>query len=626
MLTTHIETAPEITPSESKAALELFKLAILNDNSEKVKELLDKGFYLDRYNSEIWSYIFIFDAYKIAKLLVKQFEPVSILKSLNYCKSFHMLTLVLGHLSVEEYKQEINFENLIAAVVFNFTANADLRNFVERYLRFIFKISNNTQISFPHTINELWKAAEKNIAIVGPVLEELVEDNLLPDSSGIYQLLYCNHVEVLRFLLTNKNTNKSELKQILKYSLFSVCSVEMAQLLISFGIDPKQTNSQKETPSQYYSRSVCRDSPLWDVRCFFLKLDPQKLSDSTYYFMTEEVQMSDLVPCQQRDSFEIMYNEQPFKVSNRFFFSLSKIIPMDKKIFNYFLPEEVFLSLSKKLKEKTFYLTFDLKDKVLLAIHNKVMLPPNRTIKYIEGLDNFIASYYHNGNYYAEFSFGKTEYIDHSDNEAEKKYEYRVLLSYPVDGLGNITAYPGFMDLNAKEVFYLCDHNVAHEYVLVDRCYGPFYSTFEKLFPRNRFNYVSILQRLSKIKHIPASINEYLKIDEFIENTIRDDVIANKLRLKMEKHVGDPCAFYNVSSLNNIKVNYRKMLPVGCRVYDLFEFLVKLQQQTNAKILDNLSVYCFLGKFLTEQFDLEYILTWDNFLKIKHNQLESNAF
>ena len=167
-----------------------------------------------------------------------------------------------------------------------------------------------------------------------------------------------------------------------------------------------------------------------------------------------------------------------------------------------------------------------------------------------------------------------------SDHNIEKKYEYRALLSYPVDGLENIKMYPGFMDLNSKNVFYFYDQNVANEYILDNK---KAYMTIERLLPRCTFNYTKYLQRLSKIKQIPASISEYLNIDNFIETSVKDDVLANNLRQKIDKFVGDPCAFYNVTSLNSIKVNFRKMLPVGCRVYDLFECLIKLQQQTNSK-------------------------------------------
>lgn len=618
MLIMEIRTTPEITSSDNKADIDLYKFAILTDDSARIKELLDRGCHLKRNNSEILSYIFICNAYKTAKMLLDYFEPEAILKALNNCKSISMLSFVLRNLSVEKYNFDI--DKLISAIAFNFSINESLQNFIESYLtlRFNFRIYNEK--SYQVVINDIWKCAEENFTIIKNVLEELIEDNLYPDEFTIRNAIFEDYIEVTRFLITNEKTNKSELRQILKYSLFTVSSVEMAQLLISFGIDPKEKNKENETPSQYYLKNVTRNSPLWDVRCFFLKLDSDNDANSNISFITEEVKIRDLIPVQQNDSFEIMYKEQSFKVSNRFFFSLSKIIPMDRSIFKFFLPEEIFLSISQEFPENSFYLTFDLNEKVLLAIHEKQMLPPNETIKFIEGNDNFIVSHYHHGNYYAELSFGKTEYIDHSDHNIEKKYEYRALLSYPVDGLENIKMYPGFMDLNSKNVFYFYDQNVANEYILDNK---KAYMTIERLLPRCTFNYTKYLQRLSKIKQIPASISEYLNIDNFIETSVKDDVLANNLRQKIDKFVGDPCAFYNVTSLNSIKVNFRKMLPVGCRVYDLFECLIKLQQQTNSKILDNLSVYSFLGEFITKTFDLENVLTWENYLRIKNNQLES---
>ncbi len=457
------------------------------------------------------------------------------------------------------------------------------------------------------------------------VAEFLIESGMRPDPEKDGELLYSalenKSMPMFRLLLPFFDLNRpgADGRTVLFYPQLNK---EEAEYLIQNGakadfagpdgVLPYQTVTDPET-SEYLKELYFELHPLVEYPPASTE-NPQQL-DWSERFTTERVSIADLVPveCDQATGrFKIQFEDRIYNTTARFITSFARKLKFSNNIFNYFTAEEVFDRVYQRNPDVAFKVTFDRQDGEILGVvdENKKLLPAEIACNVFASDPRVQKIQYSKGVWEAEFLLDGSFSIR---NDSE--YARKIWVHYPVDGVsmpcvylsvlrqvcsnGMVAMVPGF-----RTDIEINDESGTHLSRLL-RSYN------------NENGFMALESRLQTAQDTLASVNELMKFENLLTTQISDQASASRLQTRLEEMAGDPCARYETTSLNNIAMKKRSLLPVACSVNDLFNFCSELTTH-HENIISRVDAFnAALGGMLAQEFDLE---------EMYHNRQPAKAF
>ena len=457
------------------------------------------------------------------------------------------------------------------------------------------------------------------------VAEFLIESGIRPDPEKDLEMLHSalenKSMPMLRLLLPffDLNCPGADGRTVL---LYPQLAREEAEYLIQNGakadfadpdgVLPYQAATDPET-SEYLKELYLELHPVVEFPPATAE-KPQQL-DWSERFTTERVSIADLVPveCDQATGrFKIQFEDRTYNTTARFITSFARKLKFSNNIFNYFTAEEVFDRVQQRNPDVAFKVTFDRQDGEILGVvdENKKLLPAEIACNVFASDPRVQKIQYSKGVWEAEFLLDGSFSIR---NDSE--YARKIWVHYPVDGVsmpcvylsvlrqvcsnGMVAMVPGF-----RTDIEINDESGTHLSRLL-RSYN------------NENGFMALESRLQTAQDTLASVNELLKFENLLATQISDQASASRLQTRLEEMAGDPCARYETTSLNNIALKKRSLLPVACSVNDLFNFCSELTTH-HENIISRVDAFnAALGGMLAQEFDLE---------EMYHNRQPAKAF
>ena len=457
------------------------------------------------------------------------------------------------------------------------------------------------------------------------VAEFLIESGIRPDPEKDLEMLHSalenKSMPMLRLLLPFFDLNRpgADGRTVLFYPQLAR---EEAEYLIQNGakadfadpdgVLPYQAATDPET-SEYLKELYFELHPVVEFPPAAAE-KPQQL-DWSERFTTERVSIADLVPveCDQATGrFKIQFEDRTYNTTARFITSFARKLKFSNNIFNYFTAEEVFDRVQQRNPDVAFKVTFDRQDGEILGVvdENKKLLPAEIACNVFASDPRVQKIQYSKGVWEAEFLLDGSFSIR---NDSE--YARKIWVHYPVDGVsmpcvylsvlrqvcsnGMVAMVPGF-----RTDIEINDESGTHLSRLL-RSYN------------NENGFMALESRLQTAQDTLASVNELLKFENLLTTQISDQASASQLQTRLEEMAGDPCARYETTSLTNIAMKKRSLLPVACSVNDLFNFCSELTTH-HENIISRVDAFnAALGGMLAQEFDLE---------EMYHNRQPAKAF
>ena len=457
------------------------------------------------------------------------------------------------------------------------------------------------------------------------VAEFLIESGIRPDPEKDLEMLHSalenKSMPMLRLLLPFFDLNRpgADGRTVLFYPQLAR---EEAEYLIQNGakadftdpdgVLPYQAATDPET-SEYLKDLYFELHPVVEFPPATAE-KPQQL-DWSERFTTERVSIADLVPveCDQATGrFKIQFEDRTYNTTARFITSFARKLKFSNNIFNYFTAEEVFDRVQQRNPDVAFKVTFDRQDGEILGVvdENKKLLPAEIACNVFASDPRVQKIQYSKGVWEAEFLLDESFSVR---NDSE--YARKIWVHYPVDGVsmpcvylsvlrqvcsnGMVAMVPGF-----RTDIEINDESGTHLSRLL-RSYN------------NENGFMALESRLQTAQDTLASVNELLKFENLLTTQISDQASASQLQTRLEEMAGDPCARYETTSLTNIAMKKRSLLPVACSVNDLFNFCSELTTH-HENIISRVDAFnAALGGMLAQEFDLE---------EMYHNRQPAKAF
>lgn len=445
------------------------------------------------------------------------------------------------------------------------------------------------------------------------VAEFLIESGMRPDQEKDSEILYSalenKSMPMLRLLLPFFDLNRpgADGRTVLFYpqltkeeAEFLIQNGAKADFADPEGILPYQTATDPET-SEYLKELYFELHPVVEFPPSAAE-KPQQL-DWSERFSTARVSIADLVPveCDQATGrFKIQFEDRTYNTTARFITSFARKLKFSNNIFNYFTAEEVFDRVYQRNPDVAFKVTFDRQDGEILGVvdENKKLLPAEIACNVFASDPRVQKIQYSKGVWEAEFLLDGSFSVR---NDSE--YARKIWVHYPVDGVsmpcvylsvlrqvcsnGMVAMVPGF-----RTDIEINDESGTHLSRLL-RSYN------------NENGFMALESRLQTAQDTLASVNELLKFENLLATQIADQASASRLQTRLEEMAGDPCARYETTSLNNIALKKRSLLPVACSVNDLFNFCSELTTH-HENIISRVDAFnAALGGMLAQEFDLE---------------------
>lgn len=296
----------------------------------------------------------------------------------------------------------------------------------------------------------------------------------------------------------------------------------------------------------------------------------------------------------------IIVDGERFRLSDRFMKSLATRLKVPYAVFNLFTPLEVIHRAAERAPEMSLRLTIDhSKGEALALVEDKGNVLPIAQVTNVLRQDTRLQKLdYANGVLEATLDLNEGWEIPGDS-------EYRVQLScqIPVDGL----AQPA---INLATFRLVCSNGaVAQEssfhtkMEIKDNSGLHFYKLLQSFNNRNGMELLH--QRLLDANQTKASVNELMEVDNLLHRNISDRRNQVLLREQLLTLGENPCAQYGVTDLNNIAEKKRPLLPVGCSVADLLNFISELGTHHRVLLSNVEPLSVFHGRMLAKSFDLE---------------------
>ena len=298
--------------------------------------------------------------------------------------------------------------------------------------------------------------------------------------------------------------------------------------------------------------------------------------------------------------FEIEYDGKTFLSSKRFLSSLARKLKVSSNIFRYFSGEEVLTRAAEKNPDMDFRVTFDNRRNQILGVVDatKKILPPEIARRIFADDPRTRSLEYKDGIISAEMILDESFAI-----AGDSEYRRKLTLHYPVDGVNmpsiflaverQVCANGATALVNAfRTEIEVNDHSGTHLSRLI--------SSFS-----NESGFHVLENRILKAQQTRASIRELMNVQNLISTQVKDRDDCTRLNERLELVAGDPCAVYEVTSLNNISPKRRGLLPVRCSVNDLINFCSELTSHHRELLNSPEQFNAAIGKSLSQEFDLE---------------------
>ena len=296
----------------------------------------------------------------------------------------------------------------------------------------------------------------------------------------------------------------------------------------------------------------------------------------------------------------IIVDGERFRLSERFLKSMATRLKVPFAIFNLFTPLEVIHRAAERAPEMSLRLTLDhSKNEALALVEDKGNVLPIAQVTSILRQDTRLKK--------LEYNTGVLEAtLDINEGwEIPGDSDYRVQLScqIPVDGLGQ-------PEINLATFRLVCSNGAVaqessfHTKMEIKDNSGLHFSKLLKSF-NNRNGMELLHQRLLDANQTKASVNELMEVDSLLRRTVSDRKNQVLLREQLLTLGDNPCAQYGVTDLNNIAEKKRPLLPVGCSVADLLNFVSELGTHHRPLLSRTEPLSVFHGRMLAKSFDLE---------------------
>lgn len=296
----------------------------------------------------------------------------------------------------------------------------------------------------------------------------------------------------------------------------------------------------------------------------------------------------------------IIVDGERYSISPRFIKGLAARMRVPCTIFTLFTPLEVINRSAEHQPDMPLRVTLDRQKKVALGLSEDKgnFLPINSIVGYLRQDSRTQSIFYNEGILQANLDMKEGW-----DIPGDSKYEVQLNCQIPVDGM----AQP---EINLATMRLICSNGaVAEESAfrskieIKDNSGMHFYRLLQSF--SNRSGMEMLHQRILYANGTKASVAELMEVDNLLRRVVSDRHNQMLLREQLLDLGDNPCARYGVTDLSTINPKKRCMLPVGCSVADLLNFVSELGTHHRNLLRDTAPLNVFHGHILAKSFDLE---------------------
>ncbi|MBP5531260.1 MAG: ankyrin repeat domain-containing protein [Lentisphaeria bacterium] len=452
---------------------------------------------------------------------------------------------------------------------------------------------------------------ENNVAIVKFLIEN--GEKVLQGEHPLHIAVANDNCEMVEVLLPVCDIG--DLDDDRRTPLHLVCSRKMAILLLRHGASVDARDAYSACPYETTTDESARKLLLHR----YCELHPEdkiaaaKNSDAMvssekdweHRFTVEEITMQDLIPVEDSNDSElakIRFNNCEYRLSRRFLSSFARKMKFELSFFGLFSPQEIITRAAERYPGIAFKATFDNHLGVLLGVvePDSKILPAHIACKVIADDPRTERICYRDGIWEAEMMLDEKFEVPFAG-----KYRRKLLLDYPVDGLGKPCIYLASIREACNNVSVAMSKQFRTDIEVNDEL-GTHLQKLLKSF-NNDYGFSVLDERLITAQNTPASVSELLSIDALIAANVIDRSAYRKIHDRLNDIAGDPCYHYEVTSLKNIHCNEQKMIPIACSVNDLLNFCSELTTHYGGLIRRLRAFHEKTGEILGNCFDLEAV-------------------
>lgn len=289
-----------------------------------------------------------------------------------------------------------------------------------------------------------------------------------------------------------------------------------------------------------------------------------------------------------------------FKPHQRFLKGMAQRMKVPFSVFELFTPMEVITRAAEKAPDIPLRLTIDHeKNEALAIVEDKGVPMPAGSIESIMHEDKRLRKFdYRDGVIVGEFDLGESW-----DVPGDSTYGVHIDVEVPVDGMGA----PVVTLATWRQV---CSNGAIAE--------APVFRTKMEIKDNSGAHFKRLLQsfsnprgvealheRLIAANETKASVDEVYRVESFIRRQVRDTRHQMLLCERLELVADNPCVRYGVTDISSIGERRRGLLPVGCSVADLMNFVSELGTHHPELLRNDRAAHALAGGFYAKSFDLE---------------------
>ena len=439
-------------------------------------------------------------------------------------------------------------------------------------------------------------------------VEFLIENGMRPDIGDFYLAIRENLYPVVTAMVPCIDFNEC-CKEGRRDGtpLHQVRSLEVAEFLVNAGFPVDVPDQEGLFPHQTVQDGEISVylQKLYDERHPPLLQLPAVRQEFTWEnrFTTENASITDLVPvdCDRATGqFRISFRDEVFKPSTRFLTSLARKLKFSNNIFRYFSGEEVFTRIAERCPDIHFKVTVDHQDNCMLGVvdEDKKILPPDIACRIFSEDKRISKVEYQNGLWEATMMLDETFTVN-----GDSPYRRALRIQYPVDGVSMPAIYLAVERQICTNGATALVNQFKTEIEINDQA-GTHLSRLLKSFS-NENGFMALESRLQKAQETKASVNELMTIQSLLESQLTEMQFLPRLKDHLEAIAGDPCRSYGITSLTNIPLKRRALLPVSCSVNDLLNFCSELSTHHKEILRNTNALDAEIGHMLAAEFDLE---------------------
>lgn len=290
-----------------------------------------------------------------------------------------------------------------------------------------------------------------------------------------------------------------------------------------------------------------------------------------------------------------------YKPSSRFLKGLAQRMKVSFSIFELFTPLEVISRAAERAADLPLRVTLDHeKNEALALVEDKGVPIPAGNIEIIMKEDRRLKKFdYDDGVIMGSFALGESWNIP-----GDSRYSVHIMVHVPVDGMGA-------PDVVLSTLRQVCFNGAVAEAPLfrtkmeIKDNSGEHFQRLLKSFDNPR-GIEMLHERLLAANGTKASVDEVFRVMSFIKRQVRDARHQMMLCERLEAVADNPCVRYGVTDLASIGERRRGLLPVGCSVADLMNFVSELGTHHAELIKNPRAVDALTGAFFADKsYDLE---------------------